>query len=140
MSAGEPLGPRRGWQPDEDPDDPVASDDTPEAPSSPARRGTLPEDADGGSEGAGPDAGASPTANPFARPGSEAALEAAIAADALELSPDPGLGPDEVVSAWWQAHPSAAIQHDLLSEVCQGEVDLARMSVATGALRGLLTR
>ena len=67
-------------------------------------------------------------------------VQAAIAADALELSPDPELGPDEVVAAWWQAHPSAASQYDLLSEVCQGEVDLARMSVATGALRGLLTR
>jgi hypothetical protein len=89
MSAGEPLGPRRGWQPDEDPDDPVASDDTPEAPSSPARRGTLPEDADGGSEGAGPDAGASPTANPFARPGSEAALEAAPPIPVLPLSDTP---------------------------------------------------
>ena len=77
MSAGEPLRPRRGWQPDEDPDDPVVSDDTPEPAPSPARRGALadpPEDADGGADAPRGDAPqddvAEPTANPFARPGS----------------------------------------------------------------------
>lgn len=67
-------------------------------------------------------------------------VQAAIAADALEMLPDPDLGPDEIVAAWWQAHPAAAGQRDLLAEICQGEVDLARMSVASGALRGLVTR
>lgn len=96
MSAGEPLRPRRGWQPDEDPDDPVVSDDTPEPAPSPARRGALadpPEDADGGADAPRGDAPqddvAEPTANPFARPGSEAATQAAPPVPVLPLSDTP---------------------------------------------------
>ena len=69
MSAGEPLRPRRGWQPDEDPDDPVVSDDTPEPAPSPARRGALadpPEDADGGADAPRGDAPQDDVAEPTA--------------------------------------------------------------------------
>ncbi len=73
MSAGEPLRPRRGWQPDEGPDDPTASDDTPEPPSDPARRGALSEDA---AESGAPSGEAPPQpGNPYARPGSDASRE-----------------------------------------------------------------
>ncbi|MBK7821702.1 MAG: hypothetical protein IPJ61_11685 [Tessaracoccus sp.] len=86
MSTGEPLRPRRGWEPDEGPDDPAASDDTPEPPSDPARRGALPEDAV--ETGASSDEAPAPQGNPYARPGSDAAREA-IPGPVLPISDTP---------------------------------------------------
>ncbi|MFT3887406.1 MAG: hypothetical protein QM713_04485 [Arachnia sp.] len=86
MSAGEPLRPRRGWQPDEGPEDPTASDDTPESSPSPARRGAPLDDQAEAAEA--PQQPERPY-NPFARPGSEAAMADVPPAPALPLSDTP---------------------------------------------------
>jgi hypothetical protein len=132
MSAGEPLRPRRGWQPDEDPDDPVVSDDTPEPTPSPARRGALPEEP--GEEAPGDsaevEAGAphddlpAPAANPFARPGSEAAAQSAPPAPVLPLSDTPIPAPVFPRSSGEFADsPSPAPRRSALSSTTPVEAD-----------------
>ncbi|MEA5054720.1 MAG: NAD-glutamate dehydrogenase [Propionicimonas sp.] len=49
-----------------------------------------------------------------------------------------GSGADELVDAWLAANPRAQTRIETLRQVCEGEPDLARMSVGLGLARGLL--
>ncbi len=66
--------------------------------------------------------------------------QAAVTAAALELAAGRELTAEQIADLWWRAHPDAEAQQELLVEINAGEADLARMSVAVGALRTLLPR
>ncbi len=66
--------------------------------------------------------------------------QAAVTGAALELA-----GPElndaaEIVEQWWQANPEATRQREVLDELSSRPAELARMSVAVSALRGLLEK
>jgi len=50
----------------------------------------------------------------------------------------PDASPDELVTAWMAGRPSLPRRLATLREVCEGEPDLARMSVGLGVVRALL--